>query len=48
MVTRYLAGDDSVLRYDLDVAAAMNQSASGVRLTAGARGIQHVKLYRYK
>jgi hypothetical protein len=48
VVTRYLAGDDSVLRYDLDVAAAMNQSASGVRLTAGARGIQHVKLYRYK
>jgi hypothetical protein len=48
VVTRYLAGDDSVLRYDIDVAAAMNQSASGVRLTAGARGIQRVKLYRYK
>jgi hypothetical protein len=33
---------------NLDVAAAMNQSASGVRLAAGACGIQHVKLYRYK
>jgi len=46
--TRYLAGDDSVLRYDMAVVAGMNQSGSGVRLTSGARGIQRVKLYRYK
>jgi hypothetical protein len=26
----------------------MNQSGSGVRLTAGERGIQKVKVYRYK
>jgi hypothetical protein len=48
VATRYLAGDDSVLRYDMAVVAGMNQSGSGVRLTAGARGIQRVKLYRYK
>jgi hypothetical protein len=28
--------------------AAMNQSGSGVRLTAGERGVQKVKVYRYK
>jgi hypothetical protein len=28
--------------------AAMNQSGSGVRLAAGERGIQKVKVYRYK
>jgi len=45
---RILGGDDSVLRYDMVTVAAMNQSGSGVRLTAGERGIQKVKLYRYK
>jgi hypothetical protein len=48
VVTRYLAGDDSVLRYDIGAVADMGQSGSGVRLTAPDRGIQHVKLYRYK
>ena len=43
-----LGGDDSVLRYDMVTVAAMNQSGSGVRLTAGERGIQKVKVYRYK
>ncbi len=48
VVTRYLGGDDSVLRYDLAAAADVNQSGSGVRLSAPDRGIQRVKLYRYK
>jgi hypothetical protein len=43
-----LGGDDSVLRYDMVTVAAMNQSGSGVRLAAGERGIQKVKVYRYK
>jgi hypothetical protein len=46
--TRILGGDDSVLRYDLVTVAAMGQSGSGVRLTAGERGIQKVKVYRYR
>jgi hypothetical protein len=48
IVTRYLGGDDSVLRYDIAAVAEMNQSGSGVRLTAGERGIQRVRLYRYQ
>jgi len=48
VVTRYLAGDDSVLRYDIATVADMGQSGSGVRLSAPDRGIQRVKLYRYK
>lgn len=48
IVSRRLGGDDSVLRYDLAAAAAANQSGSGVRLTAGGRGIQRVWLYRYQ
>jgi len=48
VVTRYLAGDDSVLRYDLAAAAELGQSGSGVRLTAPDRGIQRVLLYRYR
>jgi hypothetical protein len=28
--------------------AALNQSGSGVRLSAGERGIQKVTVYRYK
>ena len=43
-----LGGDDSVLRYDMVTVAAMNQSGSGVRLTAGERGIQKVRIYRYR
>src|ERR1035441_1628134 len=43
-----LAGDDSVLRYDIATVADMGQSGSGVRLTAPDRGIQRVKLYRYR
>jgi hypothetical protein len=48
VVTRYLAGDDSVLRYDIAAVAEMRQSGSGVRLSAPDRGIQRVKLYRYR
>ena len=48
VVTRFLAGDDSVLRYDNVTVADMGQSGSGVRLTAPDRGIQRVKLYRYR
>jgi hypothetical protein len=48
VVTRYLAGDDSVLRYDISTVADMGQSGSGVRLSAPDRGIQRVKLYRYR
>jgi hypothetical protein len=48
VVTRYLAGDDSVLRYDIGKVADMGQSGSGVRLSAPDRGIQRVKLYRYR
>jgi hypothetical protein len=48
VVTRFLAGDDSVLRYDIGTVADMGQSGSGVRLTAPDRGIQKVKLYRYR
>jgi hypothetical protein len=48
VVTRYLAGDDSVLRYDIAAAADMGQSGSGVRLSAPDRGIQRVMLYRYR
>ena len=48
VVTRYLAGDDSVLRYDIATVAEMGQSGSGVRLAAPDRGIQRVKLYRYR
>ena len=31
-------GDESVVRYDMVTVAAMNQSGSGVRLTAGEPG----------
>ena len=48
LVTRYLGGDDSVLRYDIAAATDMGQSGSGVRLSAPDRGIQRVKLYRYR
>jgi hypothetical protein len=48
VVTRFLGGDDSVLRYDMATVAAMNQSGSGVRLRSGESGIQRVKLYRYR
>ncbi len=48
MITRYLGGDDSVLRYDIATVADMGQSGSGVRLSAPDHGIQRVKLYRYR
>ncbi len=48
VLTRYLAGDDSVLRYDLGAAADAGQSGSGVRLSAGERAIQRVRVYRYR
>jgi len=48
VVTRYLGGDDSVLRYDIATVAGMGQSGSGVRLSAPDRAIQRVKLYRYR
>ena len=46
---RILGGDDSVLRFDnMVTVAATYQSGSGVRLSAGERGIQKVKVYRYR
>jgi hypothetical protein len=48
VITRYLGGDDSVLRYDMATVANMGQSGSGVRLSAPDRAIQRVKLYRYR
>jgi beta-galactosidase GanA len=48
VVTRYLGGDDSVLRYDIGTVADMGQSGSGVRLTTPDWAIQRVQLYRYK
>jgi len=48
VITRYLGGDDSVLRYDIAAVADMGQSGSGVRLLAPDRDIQRVKLYRYR
>jgi hypothetical protein len=37
-----------VLRYDLGAAADAGQSGSGVRLSAGERAIQRVRVYRYR
>jgi hypothetical protein len=48
VLTRFLAGDDSVLQYDLGAAADAGQSGSGVRLSAGERAIQRVRVYRYR
>jgi hypothetical protein len=54
VIQRYLAGDDSMLRHDLALAALMGQSGFGVRLFSqphisfAERGIQRVKVYRYK
>jgi hypothetical protein len=54
VVTRFLAGDDSTLRRDLANVVAMGQSGFGVRLfpqphlSFAERGIQRVKVYRYK
>jgi hypothetical protein len=48
VVTRLLAGDDCVLEYRQAVAAAANQSGSGLRFMDDGPGIQHVKLYRYR
>jgi hypothetical protein len=45
---RRLNGDEVQLRYDLSEAAAINQSAAGLRFGPGAPGIQRVKLYRYR
>jgi len=49
VMTRLLSGDDILIRYDLDEAAAINQSGSGLKFRAfGARrDIQRVRLYRY-
>ena len=50
VTTRLLSGDDILLRYDLDKAAEINQSGSGLKFgTFGARrDIQRVRLYRYE
>jgi hypothetical protein len=48
VLTRYLAGDDSLLRYDLGAAADAGLSGTGVRLSPGERGIQKVRVYRYR
>ena len=50
VTTRLLSGDDILLRYDLDKAAEINQSGSGLKFgTFGARrDVQRVRLYRYE
>jgi hypothetical protein len=54
VVARYLGGDDSTLRRDLAIAAAMGQSGFGVRLFSqphlsfAERAIQRVKECQYQ
>ena len=45
---RKLSGDDILLNYKLDEAAAVNQSGSGLRFGPDGPTIQRVKLYRYQ
>jgi hypothetical protein len=45
---RVLNGDEVQLRYDLDAAAAVNQSGSGLRFGPDGPTIQRVRLYRYR
>jgi hypothetical protein len=45
---RLMGGDDSSVRWEMPIVANTNQSGNGVRLIAGEREIQKVKLYRYK
>ncbi len=46
--TRVLNGDDILLNYHLDEAAAANQSGSGLKFMGDAPTLQRVKLYRYR
>ena len=48
MPGRKLSGDDILLNYKLDEAAAENQSGSGLMFGPEGPTIQRVKLYRYK
>jgi len=45
---RVLNGDDILLNYHLDQAAAVNQSGSGLKFMGEAPAVQRVKLYRYR
>jgi len=45
---RKLNGDDILLNYKLDEAAANNQSGSGLMFGPDGPTIQRVRLYRYK
>ena len=45
---RALNGDEVQLRYDLDAAATVNQSGSGLRFGPDGPAIQRVRLYRYR
>jgi hypothetical protein len=46
--TRYLGGDDSVLRYDIAAQAQNGQSATGAKFPSGHTTIQRIELYRYQ
>jgi hypothetical protein len=43
-----LNGDEVQLRYDLDAAAAVSQSGSGLRFGPDGPTIQRVRLYRFR
>lgn len=45
---RILNGDDILLDYHLDQAAAVNQSGSGLKFMGEGPTVQRVKLYRYR
>ncbi len=45
---RILNGDDILLDYHLDQAAAVNQSGSGLKFMGEGPAVQRVKLYRYR
>jgi Domain of unknown function (DUF5597)/Beta-galactosidase len=45
---RVLNGDDILLTYHLDQAAAANQSGSGLKFMGDGPTVQRVKLYRYR
>jgi beta-galactosidase GanA len=48
VATRVLNGDDILLNYHLDEAAAVNQSGSGLKFMGDEPTVQRVKLYRYR
>lgn len=46
--TRFLGGDDSVLRYDIAAQAQNGQSGTGAKFAPGRIAIQRIELYRYQ